>query len=115
MEITRQILFILLVTVSEPTTHFFFPFSNDYIDTWSTHIPNGDLSSPGQAHYKAILFFTKEALDKYLEEHDCHNCILIDIKKGKQYRVRQQKLMKEVIERKEVLDKYESEIILMNE
>lgn len=120
----ENILFILLIVVSTTTDGFVFPeykhiiwnggtvtADTEIIDEWSTTIPIGDSITPGKSYYKAILFRTKDAIDRYLTNNQVNDsAILIDIKAGKTFKISQKKITKPVTETKEVFDHYEYEV-----
>lgn len=77
------------------------------VDEWGTMISHGDYSTVGTSHYKAILFKTTDALERYLSKNNANGCTLIDVKNGKIFTVRQVEHKKPVQRTEEVFDYYE--------
>lgn len=115
-----ELLFVLLVVVTQPSTSYLdLMFSHmiwkdgvgtidpEIVDEWSTNIQSGDTSFSGTAHHKAILFYSKVALNRYLEQNQAHNAILVDVKAGKQFIIVQEKITKIVSREEEVFDHYD--------
>lgn len=105
----KEILFILLLQVVTPSFEGTFILGpDDVVDKWSTLTQQGDSLVAATMHYKAILFYSKDALNEYLtKQHIAQDAILIDIKKGTQSKIRQKEVLREVITKERVLDHYD--------
>lgn len=116
------ILFIVLTIVSQTTLwnqsinqHMIWKgnigeIDSEIIDEWSTTISEGFSRTSGKAYYKAVLFTSKDALDRFLKENYVDDGILIDIKKGTQSKIRQKRIEKTVHKESQELDYYEVNI-----
>ena len=112
----REILFILLISVCNPVFSLQdipLPRSekSEMIDEWRTLQSEGDVLYTVKCHYKAVLFYDRESLEKYLKYNNADGSILINVKKGKQYRIKQKEIKREVVKKEKVFDYYEWELI----
>ena len=115
-----NILFILLIVVSQHANSYSLPDYNnliwkngvgtidtEIIDEWSTMIQSGDSVSPGKSFYKAILFTTPGALDRYLKANALASAsLLIDVKAGTTCKIMQEPVKKTQIKKEEVINHY---------
>jgi len=101
-------LFILLITVTQATDKKYeIAQTPGILDIWPVTIEQGDKSYDGVGFNRAVLFESKELLDKYLEKTLCDGARLLDLKAGKEYTVKQDKLTKKVKVEKEEFVKFE--------
>lgn len=101
-------LFILLVTISQPTDKKYEIAQVPGIrDIWPIEIQQGDQAAPGVGYHRAVLFETKELLDEYLAKTLCDGAVLLDLKAGKEYIVKQDKLTRKVKVEQEQFVKFE--------
>jgi len=112
----REILFILLISVCNPVLSFqnvplMKSEESGMVDEWISLQFEGDALYTVKCHYKAILFYNRESLGKYLKYNNADGSILIDVKKGKQYKIKQKEIKREVIKREKIFDYYEWELI----
>lgn len=111
------IMYIVLIVMVNPLTypalitHHMVESSLDkeIVDEWVTTSNFGrDSLTSCKANYKAVLFASKEAKDRFLRNNYVGNgAVLIDIKKGKQINITQNRVNKIVIKENHELDHYE--------
>jgi len=113
------ILYIILITVTQSTlwnqgigNHYIWKGGigiedKEIIDEWKTSIQDGHSITGGKAFYKAILFTTKDALDRFFKTHDVKGAILIDVKNGIQNTIKQKTIYKTVNKETQEIDCYE--------
>lgn len=104
----NTILFVLLTVTSvssswKDTQSLFRPQDGgEYEDEWFTNIRDGDAILPGKASRKAVIFFSRRALDAYLKREDVgQGAIVIDVKQGTQATVKQEEVIETVVTKEE--------------
>jgi len=115
-----NILFILLIVVSQHADSYSLPDyrhliwkngvgtpDTEIIDEWSTMIQSDDSVTPGKSFYKAILFTSPGALDRYLKANAvASTSLLIDVKAGATCKIVQDPVKRTEIRKEEVIDHY---------
>ena len=112
----REILFILLISICNPVLSFqnvplMKSEESGMVDEWRTLQSEGDALYTVKCHYKAVLFYTRESLERYLKNNNVDGSTLIDVKKGKQYKIKQKEIKREVVKKEKVFDHYEWELV----
>lgn len=121
----KEILFILLIVTVTTLDNFELPewqhtvemfphisrIDDEITDEWSTTRWHGDLASAGRAHYKAILFHSRAALDRYLATKKLPGeAVLLDAKTGRHLSVTQTPIIESQVKTEKVVRGYRASV-----